>query len=140
MLIFLTHYKIDSFRVLRQSFCGKFEFSAEFSSKLSQFFGCMTSRYPNERNDPARKCSEPKMGFWSQPSVLELWSQTDKGPWSIFSPWIPGLVHLQRPFLFLVSLSSSKTPGMSIVSFSESRAVVRLHVAQTSFVVKTNFL
>ena len=39
--LFLTHCRIDSFRVLRQSFCGKFEFSAEFSSKLSQFFGCM---------------------------------------------------------------------------------------------------
>ena len=39
--LFLTHYRIDSFRVLRQSFCGKFEFSAEFSSKLFQFFGCM---------------------------------------------------------------------------------------------------
>ena len=39
--LFLTHYRIDSFRVLRQSFCGKFEFSAEFSSKLFQFFECM---------------------------------------------------------------------------------------------------
>ena len=41
--LFSTHYRIDSSRVLRQSLCGKFEFSAEFSSKLSQFFGCMGS-------------------------------------------------------------------------------------------------
>ena len=34
----LTHRRIDSFRVLRQSFCGKFLFSADFSI---QFFGCM---------------------------------------------------------------------------------------------------
>ena len=38
----LTHYRIDSFRILRQSFCGKFEFSADFFSKLIQFFGGMS--------------------------------------------------------------------------------------------------
>ena len=38
--LFLTH------RVLIQSFCGKFKFSAEFSSQLLQFFGCMPPTHP----------------------------------------------------------------------------------------------
>ena len=45
LTFFITHCRIDSFRVLRQYFCGKFEFSADFSIQLIQFFGCMCSRY-----------------------------------------------------------------------------------------------
>ena len=36
----IAHCRIDSFRVLRQSFCGKFEFYADFSI---QFLECMNA-------------------------------------------------------------------------------------------------
>ena len=44
---FLTHCKIDSFCVLKQSFCGKLRFSADFSVQLIQFFGRMSRTTTN---------------------------------------------------------------------------------------------
>ena len=41
LTFFPKNCRIDSFRVLRQSFCVKFEFSAEFSIQLIQSFGYM---------------------------------------------------------------------------------------------------
>ena len=40
--LFVTYCRIDIFRVLRQSFCGKFEFSAESGHPGYPLLGCMT--------------------------------------------------------------------------------------------------
>ena len=77
---FLTHCRIDSFRVLKQSFCGKLRFSADFSVQLIHFFGrmsntkCSGARASHLWRDPV--CGRPA---WRGHYQSEGWSQW-KGP------------------------------------------------------------
>ena len=83
--LFSTHYRIDSSRVLRQSLCGKFEFSAEFSSKLSQFFGCMGGTLANRKgNDVDQGIGISSLGtsstqVWWSLARLNVLKLTDRG-------------------------------------------------------------
>ena len=50
---FLTHCRIGSFRVLRQSFCGKFEFSADSGHPGNPLLECMSHRQYTPYSPPA---------------------------------------------------------------------------------------
>ena len=70
---------VVGFRVLRQSFCGKFEFSADFSVQLIQFFGCMVLSYIER--DPLRKGQLPE----GLPDVARFGGLRSKVIWCLTS-------------------------------------------------------